>query len=309
MRRLRATAIGLLLAVTLVAIAIAGVMLAEAAVHPARLPLRHLAMARAEAAQVGGVLQDVSITAGDGVQLRGWFAKPKSFNGSAVMLLHGVSDNREGAAGFAPMFLDAGYEVLSPDSRAHGVSGGRIATYGLLETDDIHRWVSWLEENQHPRCAYGFGESMGAALVVESLRTETRFCAVVAESGFAEFRRVAIDRIADKINWPVWLSRIFAAPAVQAGFIYARLRYGVDLRRANPVDAIAKTSTPVLLIHGVADRNIRPDESEELHAANVRGTELWLVPGANHCGAVNAHPQEFKARVLGWFAAHDRPVN
>ena len=28
--------------------------------------------------------------------------------------------------------------------------GGNLATYGLLESDDIHKWVDWLEENEHP---------------------------------------------------------------------------------------------------------------------------------------------------------------
>lgn len=289
----------------LVTIAVGGMILADAAVHPARLPLRHLTTARAGAARVGGSLDDVTITAADGVQLRGWYVKPKVSNQSAVVLFHGVSDNREGAAGYAPLFLDAGYSVLIPDSRAHGLSGGAVATYGLLETDDIHRWVNWLYEQDRPRCVFGFGESMGAALVMESLREEPRFCAVVAESGFAEFRRVAIDRVADKMSWPMWLTRVVAAPVVEAGFIYARLRYGLDFSLANPVDAVAHTQVPVLLIHGTDDTNIRPAHSEELHAANPHETELWEVPGANHCGAVNAHPQQFAQRVLQWLAVHD----
>jgi hypothetical protein len=39
------------------------------------------------------------------------------------------------------MVLQQGYRVLLPDSRAHGESGGTLATYGLVERDDIHRWT------------------------------------------------------------------------------------------------------------------------------------------------------------------------
>src|SRR5438067_10448944 len=91
------------------------------------------------------------------------------------------------------MFLQQGYRVLLPDSRAHGESGGRLATYGLRENDDIHRWVSWLYD-RGATCVDGFGESMGAALVLESMRSEARFCAVVADSPFSTFRSVAYDR-------------------------------------------------------------------------------------------------------------------
>src|SRR5579864_8742317 len=97
---------------------------------------------------------------------------------------------------YARLMLAHGYSVLLPDARAHGESGGRIATYGLLEADDIHRWISWLEDQHHPICAYGFGESYGAALLLQSLAVEHRFCAVVAESSFSKFSVVAPERAA-----------------------------------------------------------------------------------------------------------------
>ena len=56
---------------------------------------------------------------------------------------------------------------MLPDSRAHGESGGTLATYGLRESDDIHRWVDWLYGGRQSKCVYGFGESMGAALVLD----------------------------------------------------------------------------------------------------------------------------------------------
>ena len=247
-------------------------------------------------------LEEVAITAADGVTLRAWFVRPNAANGSVVVLLHGIADNREGMASYAQFLLGRGYSVLLPDARAHGESGGEIATYGVREADDIHRWVDWLYSSQHPDCVFGMGESLGAALVLESLRTRPRFCAVVAESPFATFREVAFDRVGEKFDAGPWLGRTLLRPVVEAGLLYARLRYGVDLSRANPEDAIAGTQVPVLLIHGAADRNIPPQNSEELHARNPAHTVLWEVPRAGHCGAVNAEPEEFNRRVLRWFA-------
>jgi dipeptidyl aminopeptidase/acylaminoacyl peptidase len=42
------------------------------------------------------------------------------------------------------------------------------------------------------------------------------------------------------------------------------LRYGVDLRRASPVDAIRATKVPILLIHGALDTNVPLRHSQEL---------------------------------------------
>ena len=41
----------------------------------------------------------------------------------------------------------------------------------------------------------------------------------------------------------------------------------------------------------------------ELAAANPRD-QLWLVPNAGHTGAAAAEPEEFRRRVLTYFAEH-----
>jgi len=65
---------------------------------------------------------------------------------------------------------------------------------------------------------------------------------------------------------------------------------------------------PVLLIHGQADSNIPVRHSRMIHARNP-ATELWEVPGAEHCGAIAVAPKEFEARVMNWFGAHWRQVS
>jgi len=150
----------------LVLCAILAVFLGELAFRPLRMPLRGNQSARVVAARYGADLQDVSISARDGVQLRGWFASPSKRNGDAVILLHGVGDNREGMGGFAELFLSKGYAVLLPDSRGQGESGGQFPTYGVKEIGDVRRWFEWLAA-QRPRCIFGMGESMGAAILLQ----------------------------------------------------------------------------------------------------------------------------------------------
>jgi pimeloyl-ACP methyl ester carboxylesterase len=82
---------------------------------------------------------------------------------------------------------------------------------------------------------------------------------------------------------------------------YANLVDGLDFRQVSPVNSISHTATPILLIHGLADSRTPPSQSQKLAAANPRDT-LWLVPNANHTGALAAAPDEFRRRVLSWFA-------
>jgi uncharacterized protein len=288
---------------------VAGVVIGEGSLKLVRRPLRH----RQEAAQLvrekyHADLEEVSIQAADGVTLRGWYVHPEDFNGSAVVLLHGITDNREGVAGYGKLFLDHGYAVLLPDARRHGESGGELATYGLKESDDLHRWVSWLYAGDltASQCVYGFGESYGAALILQSLAVEPRYCAVVVESPFSTAREISYERVSSPLHLQPWFGRTLGRPAIASAVLYARLRYGVDLLEPNPLEAVERSSVPVLLIHGERDRNISPRHSMILAKAAPDHVQLWLVPNAGHTMAWSAAHQEFEARVLGWFQTHGR---
>jgi len=281
---------------------VSGIVLAESSLrlpkHP--LSLNYIKEAQDRAVLLRSTLQEVSIQEKDGVVLRAWYLQPESSNADAAILLHGVTDNRLGVAGYAEFLLKHGYSVLMPDMRDHGESGGEIASYGVRESHDIHDWVNWLYQTHAPHCVYGLGESMGAAILLQSLEYENRFCAVAAESSFSDFREGAYDRVSGYLQVRPWIAETVFRPSIEFGIIYARLRYGLDLGAASPQRAVQGSSIPVLLIHGADDTNIWPRNSEAIHRANPK-TELWLVPNAAHCGAWQTSPSEFESRLLNWF--------
>jgi uncharacterized protein len=308
-RRFRYVLLGLLLYG--IFCVIGGTYLADASLHPRRRPLTQdeIAAMRESVHALNTELQESSLTTGDGVVLRAWLISPRAHDGDDVILLHGLSDNRVGMEGYAKLLIAHGYTVLMPDARAHGVSGGDLATYGLLERQDIRKWVDFLEKRDHPQCIFGFGESMGAAQLLQALDRDSHFCAVAVESSFANFREVAYDRMGQPFNLGPWVGRTLLRPVVEVGLLRARWKYGVDLRRVSPEDSVAATTVPVLLIHGQADSNIPVRHSQIiLRRAIARGSEvqLWEVARAGHCGAINAAPGEFEQHLLGWFASHSK---
>ena len=285
----------------------AGVFVAEATLHPGRRPLAgsDQDLGRKLARQNDSDFTLVDISAGDGIPLQAWNLRPRTRSGQVVMLLHGLSDNRLGVISYAQVFLKHGYDVLMPDARAHGASGGDLATYGLRESGDIRLWLDWLESNEHPSCVYGFAESMGAAGLLQALQSETRFCAVVAESPFSNFREIAYDRVGQFFHAGPWLGRTILRPVVEVAFIYSRWKYGLDFEQVSPEGTVASTGVPVLLIHGQADGNIPVRHSRKIAAGN-RAVVLWEVPGADHCGAQGAEPEEFERKVIAWFEQNNR---
>ena len=281
--------------------------MAEMALHPERriITVSDRVFAQNVSVREDAALSEAGVVADDGAMLRAWIMTPRKGNGDAVILLHGQGDNRAGMLGVADLLLRHGYAVLLPDARAQGASGGAVATYGVKESDDLRRWYAWLKRAQNPRCIDAVGNSMGAAIVLEATASTPELCAVAAESPFSSFREAAYLRLGQQFGAGPWLGRTLLFPAVEAGFLYARLRYGVDFERASPARAAAASRVPILLIHGLADTNLPPYFSEAIKAGRPDAM-LWEPPDAGHCGAMKAAPAEYERRVTGWFASHER---
>jgi uncharacterized protein len=292
--------------------AVGGGMLMESALHPPHRPLAQqsgLALAQ----WASGGIANVDIEGADSAQLKGWYARPAAWNGDSVILLHGVGDNREGVMSYAAMFLRSGYAVLLPDSRAQGESGGQIGTYGLLESGDVQRWSGWIanranrtRRDAHAPCTYLFGESMGAAIALESTAIQPEVCAVVAEAPFSSFREIGYERIAQGLGSSIGFSHIAALPMVNFAFLYARLRFGLDFDRASPERKLAASHVPALLIAGLDDRNIPARHSIQIARLAGGQTQLWLVAGAGHTSASSVDSTAYERRVIGWLATHSR---
>jgi alpha-beta hydrolase superfamily lysophospholipase len=282
----------------------AGITLAEISLHLPKHPLTRGAEYRARVRkEFNADVADVSITAADGAVLRGWFVQPAQSNGQSVILLHGITDNRFGIAGFGDPFLQQGYSVLLPDSREHGESGGAIATYGIMERDDVRRWVGWMRQRE-PGCTYLFGESMGAEIGVQATAVTPQLCAAVVESPYSEFREVGYERLGWETDLGTAFWKTLGRPVLQVAITYVKLRYKIYLPDASPKWAVEHSRVPVLFIAGTADRNIQMHHAQELERACGTRCSLWIVRGADHGAASTIARAEFNARVMGWIEGH-----
>ena len=305
--RIALSIVGFLPLLYLALCAVLGVSLAESTL---RLPVQHvftggLFRMRMQKQFEAGV-QPVSVLAADGVKLSAWWVQPAHPNGRAVLLLHGIGGNRVDMSGFADIFVAKGYGVLLPDSRGHGESGGRIATFGILERDDVRRWAAWVR-GRAPGCTYVLGESMGAAVALEATAVTPQICAAAVEDPFARFRPVVYERLGRETGLGTRFWRTMGWPIVQVAIDWAHFRYGVWLPDAAPEAAITRSQAPVLLMTGTADNNIPMHHAQDLERACGGRCALWVVPGAGHGGISSLTGAEFGHRILVWFETHDEP--
>jgi pimeloyl-ACP methyl ester carboxylesterase len=282
----------------------AGVVLGELTVHPWSRPAP--ADAAVQAARVASAhqasVEHVRQTSADGLTLHAWlFTRPELGPHATVIVTHGHGSSRSHNLAYAEFLLDAGFDVLVPDARGHGESGG-MATYGVREADDLRRWAAFAREKALGGCVYGLGASMGAAQLLLAEAGHPTFCAIVADASFATFLDAGMDRIAPRLGMGDagrWIGR----PAAYAGLAYVRVRYGVNLLQADPEAVIGRIRAPLLLIHGDADLNSPVYHTQALARAQPRA-DVWIIRGATHGGCWRAEPERYPRRIVAFFRQH-----
>jgi alpha-beta hydrolase superfamily lysophospholipase len=304
MHRLAQVALLFLVLIPIIA-ALVGPSLSYGVLHPMNLnPTRE-----AETAQMlqrtGARKEDFNVRAPDGAELRGWKVRPVSPNGAWVLLFHGVSDNRTGDLGYAEFLLRHGYALVMMDSRAHGESGGAMATYGWKERYDTVAITNALFASERVQHLYAFGVSMGAAIALQSAAVEPRIEAVVAEDPFANLREAAYDYAG--LHFSPFLGKTLFRPAVITGMRSLKKEGDFDPGDVSPEQAVAVRPFPVLLICGTRDRTIPCRHAERIYKAARGPKELWIVQGAEHASALGLAPAEYEKRVIAFLEANKIP--
>jgi uncharacterized protein len=280
--------------------AVAGKLLGSGVLHPVVHPVTVTSTFETGRIlqSVGASREDFSVAAPDGALLRGWKVRPPKTNGNWVLLFHGVSDNRTGMIGQAALLLRHGYSVVMMDTRAHGESGGNMATYGWLERADTRAIVDALTMTETPHGIFALGSSMGAAIALQSASVEHRIAGVVAESSFSDLREVSYDYAG--LHWSPLLGETLFRPGTWTLISTAQKAGGFSVEEVSPEKSVGVRSFPVLLICDGADHIIPCRHTRRIFQAAIGAKELWEVPGADHASALGAEPAEYEAKVIAF---------
>ena len=298
MRRIIYVVIGFFLFIPALA-GLVGYIVGPGALYPLRLNPERMQQAQEMLQQTKAIREDFAVQTQDHIELLGWKIQAAKPNGDWVLLFHGVSDNRTGVLGAAEILLRHGFSVVMMDSRAHGMSGGDMATYGWKERYDTVAIVDALYATENVRHLFALGVSMGAAIALQSAAVEPRIEGVVAEDPFADLREVSYD-YAGLRTWP-WLGKTFLRPAAAMAMYSMSKAGGFDPDEVSPAKAAAERPFAVLLICGTRDTTIPCRHAERIYQAAQGPKELWIVPGAAHASALGQDPVEYEKRVIGFF--------
>jgi pimeloyl-ACP methyl ester carboxylesterase len=187
------------------------------------------------------------------------------------------------------------------DSRAHGVSGGNMATYGWMERHDTVAIDDALYSTEKVRHLYALGVSMGGSIALQSATIDPRIERVVAEDPFANLREVSYDYAG--LDLSPLLGKTIFRPVTIIALHQAETEGGFRADDVSPEKAVAERPFPILLICGTRDHRTPCRHAERIYEAAQGPKDLWIVRGAVHASALGYAPAEYERRVIEFFGA------
>jgi pimeloyl-ACP methyl ester carboxylesterase len=243
--------------------------------------------------------ETISVTTADSLVLRGYWVREQADTGrTAILLLHGIGNSKEGWLETAAWLWEEGYETLLIDGRAHGESDGQFCTYGYCEKHDVSAILDEVLRRDSTARVGVWGNSLGGAIALQALAAEPRLRFGLVQSTFADFRTIVFDYQCNRfyLPWRWWADQGIARAAAMASFEPDSIRPGEAARRVHQ---------PVLLAHGDADDRIKVEYGKEIFANLAsREKELHIIPGADHLNVMQRGGDPFREAVLAFLERH-----
>lgn len=193
-----------------------------------------------------------------------------------------------------------GCNVLYAEQRGQNNSEGRCMGFGVNERYDCLDWIEWL--NRDPRFSrlpiYLCGVSMGAStvLMATGLELPDNVTGVIADCGFTSPHDVFKHVINKNLHFP------YGALIQRRIDGRCKKRLGFDPHCCSTTDALKRSKTPVMLVHGGSDRFVPVQMSYDNFRACASPKRMFVVPAADHGMCYYTDPQGYQREMLRFFS-------
>ena len=206
-----------------------------------------------------------------------------------ALLIHGFQVQQVTVWPCLPLFLPNGYDCVTIDLRASGLSGKAKCTMGWNEAEDVAAACRWIRDRYGEDVVLGiYGQSMGSASIMQYAWKDPSLGFLVEDCGYADLNdtvRELVTRVAPFLDADLFLEKVQKYATVD-GITYSDVR---------PIEAVAKLSpdVPVLFLHGIPDQYIVCENVDRLYEARQGKKELHKYPDAGHAASILTHPVRY----------------
>lgn len=218
----------------------------------------------------------VKLTTFDNVKLFGEIFINNS-SSKWVIILHGYGTQGEIMYYAGRRFYEQGFNVLIPDLRGHGISGGNYIGMGWHDRIDVIYWINEILERDENAKIVLYGISMGGSTVLmasgEKLPPNVK--CIISDSAFTSAYNIFKYQIKS-------IHKIPAFPFLDMMGLICKFKNKYSIRKASALEQVKKSNVPILFIHGDKDFFVPLKMMQQLYNAAKCEKSKIIFKDAGH---------------------------
>ena len=208
-----------------------------------------------------------------------------------ALVLHGWRDCSISFLYLARLYeRELGYSVVVPDLHAHGLSEGDMIQMGWKDRKDALHWLSVFRTDTMVVHGVSMGAATAMMLSAEPLPKGIRDIRFVEDCGYTSVWEEFAGELKNQFGLPEF-------PLMFTTSLLCKLCYGWSFGEASALDAVRKSTHPMLFIHGSNDTFVPTEMVRRLYDAKSGKKALWIAPGAEHAESYLLHRKEYLEQI------------
>lgn len=239
-------------------------------------------------------METETIESSDSLKLVGHYYTQAAETHNWAILIHGYRNKSSAMEKIASVYSNEfHFNVLLPDLRACGESEGDYIGMGYLDKDDIKLWIDEIIKKDPQANIVVSGVSMGGAttLMLSGEELPDNVKVLIEDCGYTS----VWDIFAHELDF---LYHLPTFPVLNSASLLSELKAGYSFKEASCVDAVSKSTLPMLFIHGENDEFVQFNNLDILYNAKKNGDkEKLVIKDAGHGVSYLRDPQTYFSTV------------
>jgi fermentation-respiration switch protein FrsA (DUF1100 family) len=243
--------------------------------------------------------ENIEFKSTDGLLLKGWWFQIGS--DKLVIMVAGLIPNRTNIDYYgmwvAKELVEAGYDVIVYDSRAHGESEGSRISYGKSEGKDILGAVQFAKnEGFEPENIAIIGDSTGAVSILMVADQLKNVGALVIDTAATDYKPIITRRL--------WEEKFVPPPFSPGIFFFTDTIFRLGIGEVKPIEKLSLVpERKFLFLHGELDETFPVAEARKLKEAASSESKLVIFPNGSHIETFKSDPDLYKAEIFDFLSS------
>lgn len=223
-----------------------------------------------------------------GRDMRSEFIPAEKNTDNWAIVIHGYSGDPATMAHYAWKYHTLGFNVIIPHMVGHDSDSVRYCSMGYHDKTVIKDWISYIIRRNPDAKILMHGVSMGSAttMLVTGEDIPSNVVCAIADCGYTSCWDEYVYQAKQMFHMP--------SIVVESANLASLRHKNFDFRLCAPVEAVKKSKTPTLFIHGADDDFVPYHMMKPLYeSCTAPYKQMLTVPGSFHANAVFAGNERY----------------